>query len=70
MHHNYLGAMNCARIVAQEMYDSGIKDFINIDYRFEFEDTTGKTITYKINTSLRTSLTLSVADTIFSDGAY
>ena len=43
--------MNCARIVAQEMYDSGIKDFINIDYRFEFEDTTGKTITYKINTS-------------------
>ena len=51
LHHNYLGAMNCARIVAQEMYDSGIKDFINIDYRFEFEDTTGKTITYKINTS-------------------
>ena len=51
LHHNYLGAMNCARIVAQGMYDGGIKDFINKDYKFEFEDTVGKTITYKINTN-------------------
>lgn len=54
LHHNYLGAMNCARIVAQGMYDGGIKDFINTDYNFDFEDTTGKTITYKINTNAKT----------------
>lgn len=51
LHHNYLGAMNCARIVAQGMYDNGIREFINTDYKFEFEDSKGNNITYMIDTN-------------------
>lgn len=56
LHHNYLGAMNCARIVAQGMYDNGIMDFINTDYTFTFTDAANKEITYQINTAKVPSL--------------
>lgn len=49
LHHNYLGAMNCARIVAQGMYNAGIRDFIDTDYSLSF--TLGdRAFEYKINT--------------------
>ena len=49
LHHNYLGAVNCARIVAQGMYDAGI-GFINTDYEYTFTDAAGEAITLAVNT--------------------
>lgn len=51
LHHNYLGAMNCARIVTQGMYDLGIKDFINTDFEFSYTDAAENEITLKIDTT-------------------
>lgn len=49
LHHNTVGAMNCARIIAQGMNDLGINHFINTDYSFSFTDAYHRKITYGVN---------------------
>lgn len=49
LHHNYLGAMNCARIVAQGLYDSGA-EFINTEYDYTYTDALDNEISLKVDT--------------------
>lgn len=48
LHHNYLGAMKCAEIVAQGLYDAGIRQFVNTGFSFTFTDVAGNELVCKV----------------------
>lgn len=47
LHHNWYGAMNCARIVAQEMYTNGIT-FVDTEFSTDFVDTVGNEMIFQV----------------------